>query len=208
MAETVTFLISGLVFGLAAGISPGPLLALVISETLKHSRREGVKVAIAPILTDTPIVLVTIFILAKLASFNLILGAISISGALFISYLAYESITTKAVDMNLVEAKVTSIRKGIVTNFLSPHPYLFWMTIGAPTVLKAYSTNATAAILFIAGFYFCLVGSKIVVALVVDKSKSFLSSKAYVYIMRILGLALLVFAVFFIRDGLKLFGVI
>lgn len=55
MLEIFTFLISGIIFGLSAGISPGPLLALVISETLKFGRKEGIKVAIAPLITDIPI---------------------------------------------------------------------------------------------------------------------------------------------------------
>ena len=36
--------LSGLVVGLSAGASPGPLLSLVISETLNHGTRAGTKV--------------------------------------------------------------------------------------------------------------------------------------------------------------------
>jgi len=94
MMESMPFLISGILFGLVAGISPGPLLTLVISETLKHNKREGIIVASAPILTDVPIVLLSVFILAKLSNFNFVLGIISILGALFIGYLAWESLST------------------------------------------------------------------------------------------------------------------
>ena len=48
---------AGLVYGLSAGFSPGPLMALVISQTLKHGIREGAKVAVAPLITDLPIIL-------------------------------------------------------------------------------------------------------------------------------------------------------
>lgn len=46
------FLSVGAVLGLSSGLSPGPLLALVISETLRHGVKAGVKVALAPIITD------------------------------------------------------------------------------------------------------------------------------------------------------------
>lgn len=206
--ESITFLLSGIVFGLVAGLSPGPLLTLVISETLKHSKKEGVKIAIAPLLTDLPIVLLTIFVLAKLSSFNTILGTISILGALFLGYLAYESITIKGISLNLKKVKAKSLRKGVVANFLSPHPYMFWFAVGAPTVLKAYAVNISSIIVFLLGFYLCLIGSKIIVALIVEKSKSFLKSNVYVYTIRILGIILMVFAIIFIKDGLKLFGII
>lgn len=65
----IEFLSTGTLLGLAAGFSPGPLLVLVISETLRHSVKEGVKVSIAPIITDTPILLVALFVLTQLSIF-------------------------------------------------------------------------------------------------------------------------------------------
>lgn len=56
----IELLIAGMTLGLYAGFSPGPLLILVISQTLKHGYKEGVKVAFAPIITDVPIILITV----------------------------------------------------------------------------------------------------------------------------------------------------
>lgn len=208
MFESTPFLISGALFGLAAGLSPGPLLTLVISETLKHSRKEGIIIAGTPVLTDIPIILLSVFILNKLSGFNFILGSISILGAFFIAYLAYESFTIKGIELDLQNIRIQSLGKGIITNILSPYPYLFWMTVGAPTILKAFRISLASGLLFILGFYLFLVGSKIITAFIVDKSKSFLQSNTYIYIIRTSGVALSVFAILFIREGLKLFGII
>jgi len=59
------------VLSVSAGFAPGPLLTLVISETLQHDIKSGVKVALAPIITDLPII-----ILSKLTNFHDILGII------------------------------------------------------------------------------------------------------------------------------------
>jgi threonine/homoserine/homoserine lactone efflux protein len=208
MVESLPFLISGIVFGFVAGILPGPLLTLVISETLKHNRKEGILVASAPLITDIPIVFLSIFIISKLAHFHYVLGAISFCGALFIGYLAYESITVKGIDINLQKIKAQSLRKGIITNFLSPNPYLFWIAVGAPIVLKGYKISILASLFFITGFYLFLVGSKVIIALVVDRAKAFLKSTAYLAIIRILGFILVIFCLIFIKDGLKYFGFI
>lgn len=202
------FFIHGMLFGLVAGITPGPLLTLVITETIKHNKKMGIFVAAVPVVTDMPIVFLSVYVLAKLSSFHFILGIISILGALFIGYLAYESITVKGIEVVPQKDEAHSFRKGVITNILNPHPYLFWITIGAPNVLKAYTLNFLSAIFFVSGFYLSLVGSKIIVALIVDKSKTFLKSKVYVYIIKFLGLALLTFAVLFIKEGLKYFGII
>ena len=206
MTKSISFLISGIIFGLVAGISPGPLLALVISETLKHGKKEGILIAVAPLVTDLPIVFVSVLILAKLSHSHFILGVISIAGALFIGYLAYESITIKSSALNIKTINPKSLRKGIITNFLSPHPYLFWIAVGAPMALKAYRTNLLSAIFFIGGFYFLLVGSKITTALLIDKSRDILKSRVYLYTIKALGFILLGIAVLFAMDGLKLMG--
>jgi threonine/homoserine/homoserine lactone efflux protein len=206
--DSFPFLFTGILFGLVAGISPGPLLALVIAETLTHSRKEGILVALAPLVTDLPIVIVSVFLLAQFSHSHLILGAISVLGALFIGYLAYESLSVKTSGLNLQKIEPHSLRKGIIANFLSPHPYLFWIAVGAPMTLKAYKVNLLSACLFILGFYLFLVGSKIFVAFVIDKSRDFLKSRVYVYTIRLLGVVLLIFAALFLKDGFTLLGLI
>ncbi|MCD6225405.1 MAG: hypothetical protein J7K32_07820 [Deltaproteobacteria bacterium] len=57
----LTFLTAGTILGLSAGLIPGPLLTLVISETLRHNIKAGIKIAVAPLLTDLPIIGLTFF---------------------------------------------------------------------------------------------------------------------------------------------------
>src|SRR5512133_313709 len=120
----------GAFFGLSAGISPGPLLTLVISETIRHNRKEGIKIAIAPLLTDIPIIIVTWFIFSRLSQFNIILSLISLSGGCFFAYLGYETFNTKVLDYNIQNLRQDSLKKGVTDNLLNPHPYIFWLTIG------------------------------------------------------------------------------
>lgn len=202
MRDIIFYLLSGILFGFSAGISPGPLLTLVISETLRHNLKEGIKIAFAPILTDLPIILVTIFVISKLANFYKIIGGISIFGGIYLFYLAYECFITKQIDMNVNPVKPNSIKKGIIANFLNPSPYLFWFTIGAPTTIKAYNINVTASILFIASFYVFIIGTKVVVALIVEKSRTFLKSNYYIYIMKFLGFVLALYGLIFLKDGI------
>jgi threonine/homoserine/homoserine lactone efflux protein len=206
MTQTITYLTMGAVFGLTAGISPGPLLTLVISETLRHNKTEGVKIAVAPLITDIPIVLLTIFILSKMASSDIILGLISILGGFFIAYLGYDSIRSKGIEIDVQNLKPKSIRKGIIVNILSPHPYIFWLMVGAPITVKAYQASPVAAFVFIIAFYVMLIGSKISIALIVDKSRAVLKNKVFIWTIRILGLVLLIFAILLIKEGIRYLG--
>jgi threonine/homoserine/homoserine lactone efflux protein len=207
MKSHLTFLVSGIVFGLSGGLTPGPLLTLVISETLKHGIREGIKISLAPLVTDLPIILVAVFLLSRLANIHFILGLISICGAAFLVYLGFESISFRGAELSAVSVNPQSLKKGIVANFLNPSPYLFWLSIGAPMVIKAADVSLLAAIFFIAGFYILLVGSKVIVAVLLGRSRQFLKSNRYIYTIRLLGVALLFFALIFLRDGLDYLGV-
>ena len=194
--------------GLSAGFAPGPLLALVISETLQHNIKSGVKVAIAPAITDFPIIIFTLFILAKLSNFHDILGIISLIGGFFILFMGYESIRTKGIEIAFPETTPKSLTKGILANALNPHPYLFWFSVGAPTMIKAMRQDMISPLVFISSFYVFLIGSKILTAILVGRSKNFLEGNTYIYIMRFLGLVLCILAVALFRDGLKLLKIL
>jgi threonine/homoserine/homoserine lactone efflux protein len=202
------FLTIGTLLGLSAGFAPGPLLTLVISETLQHGIKSGIKVALAPIVTDLPIIVLTLFILSKLSAFHNILGIISLAGGLFIFSMGYKSLRIRGVEIDFKGVNPKSLTKGVLANALSPHPYLFWFSVGAPTVTKAMAQNISAAVAFIVSFYAFLVGSKICLAIFTGKSKSLLSGKMYIFIMRLLGLALCILAIILIRDGLELLQII
>ncbi len=204
----LSFLITGTILGLSAGFAPGPLLALVISETMEHGVRAGIKVALAPILTDLPIIIVTIFILAKLSNFQSVLGIISIIGALFILYLGINNLRTKGIELDLDKSAPRSFQKGIIVNALSPHPYLFWFSVGGPITIKAMDHNLLAAISFIGSFYVLLLGTKIVLAILVGKSRTFLMGNRYIFTMRLLGFILILLAGILFRDGLHLLDIL
>ena len=204
----LNFLATGSTLGLSAGFSPGPLLTLVVSETLRYGVKAGVRVALAPLLTDVPIILLTLFILAKLASFQTALGFIALAGGLFIVYLGYTNLRIQKVEIDLAEVKPYSFRKGVLVNFLNPHVYLFWFTVGAPLTMKAMQQSALAVGAFIGAFYVCLVGSKIVLAFIFGRFRSFLEGRTYLLIMRVLGLLLILLGLWLCYDGLRMGGII
>lgn len=200
----IELLIAGITLGLYAGFSPGPLLVLVISQTLKHGYKEGVKVAFAPIITDVPIVLVTVLFLSLIAAYTSILGIISIIGGVYLLYMAYESFKTRGLTENVEVEEPKSFRKGATVNFLNPSPYLFWITIGGPIIINAYTESFLSPILFLVGFYALLVGSKIAISYATGKSRDFITGKTYIYIMRVLGVILVIFALYFFNQGIQL----
>ena len=109
----ITYLSAGVVLGLSAGFSPGPLLALVISQSLRHGVKEGTKVALAPLVTDFPIILISTFLLTRLANFRPVLGVISLVGGLFVLSMAYETLRPGRIDTPRCPWKSSSVRRSL-----------------------------------------------------------------------------------------------
>ncbi|MBN1465018.1 LysE family translocator [candidate division KSB1 bacterium] len=197
----IVFLLKGFVFGLSAGVSPGPLMTLLLSETLLHKTWAGVKVAFAPLLTDGPIILACFFLLKPFSHVPLVFGLVSLCGALYIFYLGLQSIRLRDFVIDAERTPSRSLMKGILANALNPHPYLFWISVGSATMIKALDVSAFALAAFLFGFYFSLVGAKILLAVTIGASRRFLSPRLFLVINRVLGVVLMLFAGLFFYEG-------
>lgn len=203
---TLEFAVGGLLLGLSGGLTPGPTTTLVVSETLRHSVREGCKVALAPVLTDGPIILAAMLVLGRLATTDSVIGVIYIAGAAALGYLGGSTLAAEPGVGEPTDGPPRSLLKGVLANASNPHPYLFWSLIGGPILFEAWKVGPLAAASFLVTFYGVMVGSKIALAAVVHRSRGFLNGRAYRIIVRLLGLVLLGFGARFLLDGLRLLG--
>lgn len=196
----IYYIVSGITLGLSAGFSPGPLMALVLSETVRSGGRAGVLVALAPLLTDLPIILLSLWVLESLPATASVYGILSLAGGSYLAWLAWVSFQVEVPEYRASAGH--SLWKGVVANLLNPAPYFFWLTIGAPTVTRGWDESRIYPVLFLAGFYIFLVGAKVLLAWLMAVYRTRLSRVIYRRINMILGFMLLVLAVKFIYDGI------
>jgi threonine/homoserine/homoserine lactone efflux protein len=147
----------GLALGLGAGLAPGPLTAVMVAATLDRGFAAGARVAVAPLLTDVPIVALCMLVLQGLP--DRALAGLSIAGAAFVAYLAVDALRAE----ESTPAR-SDLRRGALVNALSPHPWLFWITVGGPILADAADSSTAAAVGFVTAFYALLVGAKLAVA--------------------------------------------
>ena len=204
----VASLASGALLGLSCGLAPGPLLALVLTQTLRHGAREGCKIALSPLVTDAPIIVAALLLATKLAELRPLLGIVSIAGGAFVLYLAWDNFSPANLDTEALPEQSRSWAIGILTNLLNPHPWLFWLTAGAAILTKAITKSWFAAGAFLCGFYLLLVGSKVMLALLAARSRNLLEGRPYRIVMRVLSVLLGLLGILLFREGGKYLALI
>jgi threonine/homoserine/homoserine lactone efflux protein len=149
------YLLQGLTLGLAAGTQPGPFQTYIISQSLRQGWRKTLIAAIAPLVSDGPIVTLVLLVLSQIP--NWFQRLLQIAGGLFVLFLACgaykawrgfspERITDKG------SGRQSLLQAGLM-NALSPGPYLFWSFVNGPIVIQAWRETPAHALNFLFGFY-------------------------------------------------------
>lgn len=200
----MSFLLAGLSLGFSAGISPGPLMTLVISATLERGLRAGLQVAFAPLLTDSIMITATLLIFRTLPP--LAEQLLTVAGSLFIIYLGVETVrSARHAVLDVTPPAVTDardIRRGVLVNLLNPHPWIFWLSVGVPLLVSAWEESSLHAATFLAGFFSLLVGGKIALAFAIAGAREHLSQSWYRRLLMLSGLLLAGLGIALFWNGL------
>ena len=192
------YVLLGLGLGLGAALSPGPLLAVVVTTTLARGFLAGVRIACAPLVTDAVIIAASLVLVHSLPT--RVTGALGVAGGLFVVYLGVESLREHPA---LVEAEPTTsaeLGRGALVNLLSPHPWLFWITVGGPVLLSAWAEGPLPAIGFLVAFFLLLVGTKVAIAAAVAGGRGRLTPTALHRAHRVAGVLLVVAGVVLVVE--------
>lgn len=184
------YFVTGLILGVTAGISPGPLMAVLISETLKGNIKNGLIISIIPVITDIPLIIFLVIFLKQMQYIDLLTRILSFAGFVVLLYYGIKDLLTDKIEINLDVSKISSFRKGLITNLLNPHPYIFWGLVGVPFMING---TIMQMVLFVVSFFTGIVGSKVTIAILTEKSKKFIHSRYYLYLIKLSGLVLIVF---------------
>jgi threonine/homoserine/homoserine lactone efflux protein len=197
-------LLLGLTIGFAAGVSPGPLLFLTITSSLRSGARAGVLVALAPLLTDAVIVGLVLLVLDRVPSWTLAL--LGVVGGLFVVWTGVATIreartaTLAAAREGETAGALDALRRGAAVNVLSPHPWITWATALGPLTVSTWRQSAPSGVALVVGFYVLLVGTKVAIALLVGRARHRLSDRGYRRALLLAGALLLVAGVALVAE--------
>lgn len=170
----LTYLLSAAAIGFSAGVTPGPLQAVFLSYAIKGGWKKALPAAFAPLVTDGPVVLLVLVILTNLP--EVFLRILQIGGALFIFYLAWESLQAYRHFQDIKEAQETgtwgTLLKAATMNILGPGPWLFWSLINGPNLLLTWAVSPWWGVAYLVSFYGVFIISNIALILIFSSMRS------------------------------------
>lgn len=153
------YILQGIGYGFVAAAQPGPFQTYLISQTLTNGWKRTLPAAFAPLVSDGPIIALSLLILSRLpAWFEQFLH---MAGGLFVLYLAYGAYRSwKNFDPALPDTETEtrqSVLKAALINTLNPNPYLFWSLVTGPIFLSGWRETPAYGVGFMAGFYVTMI---------------------------------------------------
>ena len=202
----VDSILTGVSIGLASGIAPGPLTILAIAATLRRGRGAGVKIAIAPLLSDTLIIIAAFTVVSRLPVS--VITWLGLAGGIVVAIFGVEILrAARSADPDSLVGSAESDRprfsvplvlQGFLTNLLNPAPWIFWITAGSALLVTTWRSSPRDAVAFLIAFYVTLVGSKIALVLLVGATRHRMTRTAYRSLLLGSGVLLLIVAAWFI----------
>jgi threonine/homoserine/homoserine lactone efflux protein len=161
------FVAQGLAYGFAAAVQPGPFQTYVVSQCLSRGWRRTLPMALAPLISDGPIIALMLLVLSQLPDW--LHHALYVAGGVFSLYLAYSAYRAwrrfDASQLQHAEPPQYGVLKAALMNALSPGPYVYWSLVTGPILLAGWQESAAAGIGFLFGFYAAMVASLLAIIL-------------------------------------------
>ena len=161
--------------------------------------------AAAPIFTDGPLIIVSLFFAGWVATEPSVLLTISALGALFLTKMGLECFSLELPDPSMEADSSGSFKRGILTNLLNPNVYVFWFLIGGPLMASAAEQEPVAPVIYAIAFLLTIILVKAAIAWIFVGGGTWLSPRKYRFAMVICGLAMLAFAASFAFQAYDLY---
>lgn len=187
---------SGVVLGTSNGVAPGPLSNLIISKTITDGKKQGFYLALAPFISDIFIVSLAYYLVKSSQKLHMLNTLVPFIGAIFISYLAIMGL--KASSAHNTELNNYKFKDAVIVNLVNPYPYLFWIFVGIPLVIKS-----DISVAFFISFYTFFILTKLAIIFFVDAGLKNKTLKVKQRINKLLSLSLFYFTYKLIAMGIN-----
>jgi len=198
--------------GFSGAAMPGPVTALIVTETTKLGFIAGPLITIGHVLLELVMVGALFFGLRDVLNQNWVAGGIGIVGGLVLLWLGFDIVKSAwlgRVSLNLTQATRPRnesrhpILGGVIITIFNPYWFVWWATVGAAYLVtfRAFGWAGIAA--FYLGHTLADWVWNDFIAFVVSSGRRVLSERAYRAILIACGMFMIAMSVYFVTSGIS-----
>ncbi len=165
--------------GFSIASMPGPILALITTETLRRGAWPGAQVALAPMCVDACVMLPLVMALQSSIPSGTGAVALGVAGGGFLSWLGIQSVragsTVAVPGRHRGSRRIPSFLKSVLTHLVNPYAYIFWGTVGFAFVREGFEARGLrGAMSFPMGFWLGAAAMNFLVVCLVSRGRRYL----------------------------------
>ena len=203
MIETI---LTATILGTLAGLAPGPYTTMVAGTGLERGFKPAARLALVPLVSDVPPLIVTALILETLSEVSL--SVLGISGGVVVLYIGIRflrlwerGIAPLDPDHPLSAPQSAKFWHVALGTLFSPVPWLFWLIVGSPLMLRSWARSPTEGVLFIGLVFFVNISTATALAWIASHTRRLMAVQWQKRVLGGVGVALVAAGVFLVYEA-------
>ena len=151
----LAYLILGATYAFAAAVQPGPYQTYLVSQALSQGWRRTLPAALAPLVSDVPIILLVVVVLSRLPT--ALEAGLRFAGGAFLLYLAWRAYGAwrvyRLAPADAAASARRSRRNAATVNLLNPNPWIGWSLVMGPLLVRGWREEPAHGLALLAAFY-------------------------------------------------------
>lgn len=208
MIEAAAIFGGSFVLALSGVLMPGPILTLTIAESTRRGFKAGPLLITGHALTEFALVLAIIHGLGPYLERPLFMGIIASFGGAILMWMGINMVRTASALSLRAEEPTSSFRRrphpvlmGALASVSNPYWTLWWATVGLGYLVSAMKFGISGAIVFFLGHISADFPWYSIVSLGISRGKALLKDRSYQYVIRVCGVFLLDFGLWFLVSA-------
>jgi threonine/homoserine/homoserine lactone efflux protein len=201
---------------LSGALMPGPLLAVTITESTARGPVAGPLLMLGHMILEGVLVAAIALGLATFLQHPAVIAAISFGGGAVLIWMGWGMVRARGGGMTVDGPVADGARRGrmhpvvagVVVSLANPYWTIWWVTIGLAYAVAAGKFGVAGVAAFFVGHILADFTWYGLVSFSVARGRKSLPDRVYRWLIRVCGITLLLFAVWFIWGGVKTVGVL
>ncbi len=204
--EVIALLGTVFVVSFSGALMPGPVMTMTIAHAVKRGHMAGPMVSLGHGIVEGTLVILMALGLSQLFQLPLVTGLIGLLGGLVLLYMGYGMVRTPAPESltsssTVAEGERGPIAAGMLASIANPYWVVWWATIGADFLRRAYLHGVLVIAAFFLVHFAVDLGWNSAVGSAVAAGRRLLTPRIYKGILAVCGVFLLGLGIYFLISG-------